>query len=375
MYAVNHLPAGVRTRRSVMHVVKDLTTPLNRRRPMERADVVRMIDNMPTFDNSMQTYDRATIDAAGVFLIGELEKLDPTLHQPLLAYTWRRDIDLREDVTVADEESSWTNSNIASQNSVNSSNKAWVTKTSNAIPTVMLDIGKTAQPLSPWGIELKWSIFELESAKRIGRDIVSAKIEGVQRKWNMDADEQVYMGDTTLGLGGMFNHPLITNVGNASNGSWSSATAAAILADFNAALLSAWGSTGTALPPNKVLIDPASFNILATTIVSNAGNLSLLGFLIKNNIVALQRQPLDIQPVKWLTGTGNTFGGFTGMGPAATNSLFVYRQEKTMIRIPVIPLLRTPPDYRGIFQHVTYYSRIGVVEPVYPETCVLRSGL
>jgi hypothetical protein len=44
-----------------------------------------------------------TIDSAGSFLIGELERLDQTLHDPLVAATWGRDVDLREDVTIADE--------------------------------------------------------------------------------------------------------------------------------------------------------------------------------------------------------------------------------------------------------------------------------
>ena len=55
------------------------------------------------------TYDQRTIDGTGAFLIGELERLDQTLHMPLVSTTWSRDIDLREDVTVADETSSFTN--------------------------------------------------------------------------------------------------------------------------------------------------------------------------------------------------------------------------------------------------------------------------
>jgi hypothetical protein len=43
------------------------------------------------------------VDSTGAFLIGELERLDQTLHMPLAAVTWSRDIDLREDVTLADE--------------------------------------------------------------------------------------------------------------------------------------------------------------------------------------------------------------------------------------------------------------------------------
>src|ERR1700688_4558988 len=37
-----------------------------------------------------------TYDSTGAFLVGELERLDQKLHDPLVAVTWSRDIDLRE---------------------------------------------------------------------------------------------------------------------------------------------------------------------------------------------------------------------------------------------------------------------------------------
>ena len=55
----------------------------------------------------METYDKRTLDSTGAFYVGELERLDQTLHQPLVAVTWGRDIDLREDVSMADETSAF----------------------------------------------------------------------------------------------------------------------------------------------------------------------------------------------------------------------------------------------------------------------------
>ena len=60
------------------------------------------------------TYDSGfTRDSTGSFLVGELERLDQTIHAPLVAYTYGRDIQMREDVTIADEVSSFTNSAFA----------------------------------------------------------------------------------------------------------------------------------------------------------------------------------------------------------------------------------------------------------------------
>ena len=59
------------------------------------------------------TFDQATVDGTGAFLVHELERLDQTLNLPLVNYTWSRDIQLREDVSIADEISSFTNTTFA----------------------------------------------------------------------------------------------------------------------------------------------------------------------------------------------------------------------------------------------------------------------
>jgi hypothetical protein len=52
---------------------------------------------------AFQTHDGRTVDSTGAFFVGELERLDQTLNLPLVDITWSRDIDLRQDVTIADE--------------------------------------------------------------------------------------------------------------------------------------------------------------------------------------------------------------------------------------------------------------------------------
>lgn len=81
----------------------------------------------------MMTFDARTIDSTGAFLVGELERLDQTLHMPLTSVTWSRDIDLREDVSIADEVSSFTNSMFAAAGGPSPAGKSWVGKDANAI--------------------------------------------------------------------------------------------------------------------------------------------------------------------------------------------------------------------------------------------------
>jgi len=41
----------------------------------------------------------------------------------------------------------------------------------------------------------------------------------------------------------------------------------------------------------------------------------------------------------------------------------------------MVPLQRTPLEYRDIRQLTTYFGRLGVVEVVYPETVGYRDGI
>lgn len=320
----------------------------------------------------LMTFDAATIDSTGSFLIGELERLDQTLHMPLASVTWSRDIDLREDVSIGDEVSSYTNSTFASAGGTNPNGKAWIGKNTNAIAGMALDIGKTANPLNLWGMEIGYTLPELQSAIQLGRPIDSQKLMGMQLKYQMDIDQQVYVGDTDLGLTGLFNSAAITpsNVpgGAASSPLWAHKTAQEILADIRAIEVAAWTSTGYAIAPRQLRVPPAQMVMLLQplSIGGVAVANSILEYVSRNSLCMQQNGvPLDIQSVKWLTGAG----------AGATNRMVAYTKEYDKVRFPLVPLQRTPLEYRGIYQLTNYFGRIGTVENPYPETVAYRDGI
>jgi hypothetical protein len=321
--------------------------------------------------DAMMTFDQATIDSAGVFLVGELERLDQRLHKPLVSVTWTRDIDMRQDVSMADEESSFTNSTFAAAQGMGGSNKSWASKDGTAIAGIGLDIGKTIQPLPIWAMEVSWTLPELQSAEKLGRPVDSQKFEFMQLKYQMDVDEETYMGDAALGMNGMFNHTALSNTGNAVNGNWANQTPANILQDVNSMLTSQWTTAGYAVMADRILISPPEYTLLRSTLISTAGNISVLKFIEENNAaVGLTTTPLRILPCKWLLGTNNG-----GKGPSATDSMFAYVKDPMRIRLPLVPLQRTPVEYRGIRQITTYFGRLGGIELVYSDTAARRSNL
>lgn len=332
---------------------------------MNQKQLVRVVRGVYTRDQGMMTFDRATIDSAGSFLIGELERLDQTLHAPLAAVTWGRDIQLREDVSIADEVSSFTNSSFAAAGGPSPNGKSWIGKDANAIQGLALDIGKTPNPLTLWGMQIGWTIPELESAQRLGRPVDAQKFDGMQLKHNMDCDEQVYIGDPVINVPGLVNSSAVTAT-NAVTGNWGTATPAQILADVNAMLNNVWEGSAFAVCPDKVLMPPLKFSLLVSTLISSAGNISVLEFIKKNSICnSINGRELDIQPVKWLT----------GRGASGADRMVAYSNNRNYVRWPMVPLQRTPLEYRGIHQLTTYFGRLGVVEFVYPETLGYVDGI
>jgi len=358
----------------------------------------RTRDNLMTFDalqNSHDTHGNAlgvklpfpcsvkdaagqvrTVDSTGAFLVGELERLDLKLHGPLAAVTWGRDIDLREDVTIADEASSFTLSSFASAGGLGAGNavgngKAWIGKNTDQISGVAVDIAKNPQPLRLWGLELKYTIPELESAARLGRPIDQQKFEGLQLKHQMDIDEQVYIGDTSTTDTGLINNSAVTptNVVAGASGStlWAQKSPDEILADVNAALTTVWANAAWAVMPSRILIPPAQYGYIATAKVSLAGNVSILKYVQDNNLIATQGkgERLQIFPCKWCIGAG---AGGT-IGTVGKDRMVVYVKEYDRVRYPMTMLQRTPIQFDSIYHKTTYFCRLGVLELVYAQTC------
>ena len=329
-------------------------------------------------------------DSTGAFYHGELVKMDQTLHMPLASVSWGRDIDLRTDVTIADEATSWTLSTFGSPGGLGMSNaitagKAWIGKNTTEIAGVSVDIALQTKPLREWALELKYTVLELESALKIGRPIDQQKYQGMRLKHQMDVDAMVYVGDTDTGDVGLVNQPLwdgvspgaatLTNLPNGAAGGsgWMAPatnpkTAAEILGDFNFALSTVWAASGWAVVPSRVLLPTAQYGFIATTLVSTAGTTSILRYVEENNILARSGQGrLEIYPCKWCNGAGA--GGTIGTaGPGTTDRMVVYTKDQNYVRFPMTTLGRTPIQYDAIWQKASYYGRLGVVEVIYPQT-------
>jgi hypothetical protein len=313
-----------------------------------------------------------------------LERLDQTLNEPLVDVSWSRDVELREDVTIAHEASSYTNSTFAAAGGLSgpgaggAGGKAWISKDANQITGIALDISKTVTPMTLWGMEVKYTLPELESAMKLGRPIDAQKYEGLQLKWNMDVDEQVYVGDSGLSQTGLINSiaaVVPANVANGASGSplWVNKTPDELLGDVNEVLTTTWANSGWAVIPDQLRLPPAAYGyIVANKVGVDGAGGSILKFLLENNLANQNGRKLNIQPLKWLigSGAGGTLGTTNGH-----DRMIAYTKDRKRVRFPMTLLQRTPLEYRSLFQITTYYCRLGGIEIPYPETMSYRDGV
>lgn len=340
---------------------------------LARPYIAKPLDAARYLRDAFQTFDQATMDSAGAFLVGELERLDPMIYEPLVSTTWSRDIDLRTDVQMGDTSSSFTQMAFGAAGGITPSGINWASAEQTAIPRVVLDIAKVNTPLNLVTYEVSYTIPELESARLTGRPIDTQMVSAMNLKNQMDIDQMVYVGSSEQNLAGLVNSSAVTNTGNVVNGAggqpaWTTKTPTEILADVNAILISAWAATGYSVPPTKLLIAPVPFGYIATTVVSSAGTQTILSFLETNNILTAEKGiKLDIKSVKWLD-KANRSG-------ATTDRMVAYTQKDSYVRFPMVPLQAAPTQFRGIWVAVPYYGRLGAVEFVYPETVAYRDGI
>lgn len=312
----------------------------------------------------MLTYDRRTIDSAGVFLVGELERMDPALNMPLVSTTWHRDIHLREDVTIGDEATSFVNTDFGAVGTGKATGKNWAGPDATALAAIKASNNKTTLPMHLWAMQTAWSIPELVRAQQLQRLLDTQQHDGLNLKHGMDVDEQVYIGDAEMGCTGLVNNPDITPAGF--DAAWDDATSpVTILKDINELIAATWAQSGYAVCPDKLLLPPTQFGLL-TQPVTAGGSDSILEYVAKKCLAfATNGRPLDIKPLKWLA----------GRGVAGANRAVAYTQNKAYVRFPMVPLQRTPLEHRGLHEITTYFGTLGEVEFVYPETVGYADGL
>ena len=323
---------------------------------------------------------KATGDSALSYFVNQLSVLDKKLHMPLYSTTYLRDIDLRSDVSFANESTSYTLQTIAASGSLNASNASagggipFINSGTTNLQGVDVNGQMVTTPLRIAGMSLSYTQIEIERSQLLGQPLDATKFNGINTKYQMGADQMAYIGDSSVGAKGLFNKSTVTS-GTASATSWmgGSTTPAQILAAVNDLLNTTYKNSGYSRCPTELRLPPAQFAYIAATPVTTAGSVSILKFLEDNSLsMRINGKPLNILPVKWLTGT--TAGGVAG-GAAGADRMVAYTKDEDLVRFPMVPITGYTPSFHGIVYERPYVWAIGETEIVYPETMQYADGI
>lgn len=311
-------------------------------------------------------------DAAGVgqgmaFLVGELEKKDPKLNEPLTSVTWMRDI-------VANTGGGWierTSNFFVDYATTGNNDLGLIGGQTNNIPIMQANISKDNFKVFPWSNVLKVPYIDQQRLTGLGRSLDNILDNGIRLNYNKTLDLIVYNGVTSENVYGLVNNPAITAsavaAGASTKTTWKNKTPDEILNDVNTALTTAWANSQYDLSgmPNHILIPPQQYAYIASQKVSNAGNISILNYLLENNIAKNQGVDLAIEPARWCAGAGT--GG--------TDRMVSYVNEENRVTFDIpVPLMRsfTQPSAEQVAYLTPYLANIGQVKFLYTQ-CVLYS--
>lgn len=320
--------------------------------------------------SSMFAQDAAGVGSGMAFLVGELEKRDPKLNQPLTSVTWMRDI-------VAKTGGGWIEktSNMFVDYATTGGNQfGLIGGQTNNIPIMQANISKDNFKVVPWSNVLKVPYIDQQRLQGIGRSLDGILDDGIRLNYNKALDLMVYNGLPVENFYGLVNNPIIpattVAVGALTTTSWKTKTPDEILTDINNTINIAWAAAqyDTSAIPNQILIPPIQYGALVTGKVSTAGNVSILNYLLENNIAKNQGVDLVIVPSRWCIGAGT--GGTDRM------VAYVNDENKLCFDIPQ-PLVRafTQPDATQVAYLTPYVANIGQVKFLYTQCANYSDGI
>lgn len=320
----------------------------------------------------MYKFDAAKRDALTAFVTKQLTAFDMRLNEPLRGETeWPKVISMRTDIGVGDEATAFFRQAWAA-NGNQGNGISWVGRRADGtIPTVSVGDQMVTHAIRPWAQSVDYTIFELEQAQALGRNISDEKVRVVNEKYERDMDIIVAEGDATLGFKGLYNSTDVTasNAANGAGGSplWSAKTPLEIVKDINDRALAIYKACGESHAPDTLVLPTDQWAYIASTPMSaTIPNITILDWLKTRSYSALKNgRELNVIDSRFLA----------GLGVGSTNRALLYTNSERMVRIAGTPLTRMPVQLRDISYVTPMYATIGEVELVYPQTLGYIDGI
>lgn len=326
--------------------------------------------SVPTNDGLFagMTMDASSIATGMAFLVGELEKRDEKLHEPLTSVTWPRDLPVKTGGGWVESVSVFDVSYAESQGS----NGGLIGGENNELPMLQADVGKDSYRVFQWGNILKVPLIDQQKLQKIGRNLDEILNKGLHTAYDKMLDRHAYQG-VTGGTYGLVNNPNVVTVTAAAHTpggtdtEWENKTPDEILADVNRVILLTWQNSEYDLSgmANHILMPPERYAYLVKTKVGVTGDKSILQFLIENNIGKNQGIEPFFAPSRWCVGAGT--GG--------KDRLVAYCNDVDRVRFDItVPLQRlmTQASVNDLAYLTPYVSQFSELQwPYYQHACYM----
>lgn len=304
---------------------------------------------------------RMAIGDAYTFLMKELEKVDEKILEPLSSTLWPRDMPvvtgggLLEAIATID----------VTYASTGTDEGNLVGDEANDIPVIQADLSKSVARCFNFAEYISISLLEKEKMYGIGRDPEVFLNKGIHLHFDKYCDRNVYRGFEKVNTTGLVNNPAIARISAATAAGggtrWSQKTADEILNDINSLIAALWNDNDCepdALP-NHILIPPTQFGALVTRKVSDDGTMSILEYVLKNNLSSQQGVELTIAPCTYCSRAGSS----------RSDRMVVYSNREDRICYNLTQPLRRMDTERGDMRiKIPYIGQFSEVRFLYPST-------
>ena len=323
----------------------------------------------------------AAFASGGAFVMAELEKRDPDLRMPLEETTWPRDMPV-------DRGGGWIEyTSIENVDFATSGGNSYglIGGQSTDISRAQASVTKDVFPVFNWASSMNVSYADLMKSQNVGRSLDNMLDTSVHLTYDKACDLMVYLG--FAGQAGLLNNANVTHgavaLGAAQSTFWINKTPLEIQYDINTLLLatlvaSQYDVTGMA---DTILIPFAQYNLLLQP-MTIGGSISILEYLLANNIAKQHGIQLKIFPSRWCKGTTNggpaDDGSIAGVGAGGTDRMVAYKNSKRHVYYDLpIPISRvmTTPNAVTISYDTAYMAQIGVVKIAYFQSVAFGDGI
>lgn len=312
----------------------------------------------------------AAIASGQAFLHGELEKNKKKINEPLSNFTWSRDIPFDMGGGAVEFVS-----NMYADFATSGSNEdGIVNSATNVIPIIQANLSKDLAKVFPWMHNLRLTFLDTYKIQQAGRSLEPLLNNGLMLAWNKTLDKSCYTGFTAYGTTGLLNNASVTaanvalNAG-ASSRLWANKTADEILADFNTLISAQWAAVEFSESDicNQINLPPAKFGYLVSQKVSSAGNISILNYILENNLSAKNGVDLKIVPCRQCIGAG----------ASSTDRMVAYVNRTDRLTFDItIPLNKglTSADVKDVAYLTNYFGFFSELQILYPQSIRYADG-